>query len=90
MNKSFPTSGPVSPPNALRRKWLLFVTVLLTWMGLSGCASQSEVVRLIEPKLPQLSPPPPELMEKREPNLRQRLLQLSSTLPTTAMLPSDN
>lgn len=66
---------------------LLSLTVCAA--ALSACGSLSSV-RLVEPRPLVLSPPPQELMEKREPNLRQRLLQLSSESPETVTQPSDN
>ncbi|QYW02115.1 o-spanin [Stenotrophomonas phage Sonora] len=51
-------------------------------LAMTGCASLSGHV--IQPSPPQATPPQAELLIKREPNLRQRLRQLSTGSPPTA------
>lgn len=75
----------------LRTRLLVSALVMLALSlifgpALSGCASPPAASLQAEPA--RLSPPPPELMSRREPNLRQRLLQLSKESPTTGTKPS--
>lgn len=58
--------------------------VLSILMALAGCPSPSVPVRLDPPARPQIPPLPPHLV-KREPNLRQRLEQLSMPSPAMAI-----
>lgn len=90
MHRLSPTFGPSSWPHVPRQRQTLIAGAVLLLMAMSGCASRSDPVRLIEPQRPQLAPPPPELMQPRKPTLTQRLLQLSSDSPTKATAPSDN
>lgn len=90
MHRLSRTFGPGSWPHVPRQRRTLIAGAVLLLMAMSGCASRSDPVRLIEPSRPQLQPPPPELMQERKPTLTQRLLQLSSDSPTKATAPSDN
>lgn len=59
--------------------------LLVSSLGISACGSKSQVVR---PNPVHLDPPDKEWMEPVQPNLRQRLQQLSTESPLTATPPS--
>lgn len=88
MTKKSPTSAPASPRPKALSKPLMLVLLLIFAVAMTGCASRSALV--VQPSPTQLKAPPPELMQKREPNLRQRLRQLSTESPRTATPPSGN
>lgn len=88
MNKLLPNSEPIMPGVTLRPVQQMLGLLLIFVLGLSGCASQSPLV--VQPKPVRLSPPPPELMEREQPTLRQRLLKLSGQSPQTGTGPSGN
>lgn len=56
---------------------------LLLSMALCGCPSLPTGQVPTEVPPPQLAPPPPDVMRKRERNFRERLLQIFSPSPTT-------
>lgn len=64
------------------KKTLQLLLVLSTWLALAGCPSPSVLVRpaVAPPQIPAL----PADLVKREPNLLQRLQQLSTPSPVTA------
>jgi hypothetical protein len=62
--------------------------LLICALAISGCASKSPLV--VQPHPIHLEDPPPELMEPEQPNLRQRLQQLSGPSPLTVTAPSGN
>jgi len=70
------------PGNGMRALWLTFA------LAISGCASKSPLV--VQPNPIHLEDPPPELMEPEQPNLRQRLQQLSGPSPLTVTAPSES
>lgn len=53
---------------------------LLCALAIAGCTS-TPPVRLVETQCPELSPPPADVMVKREPNFLERLLSFLSASP---------
>ena len=80
--------GPTSPANRPLPRPRTLVASLICVLATAGCCSKSGVV--VSPDPVRLTPPPAELMVKREPNLRQRLEQLSGPSQPTETPPSDN
>lgn len=81
MRKPSKTFGRTSRPGRPKPGSVTLLLLPIFAMVLSGCASRSPVV--VTPDCPTLTPPPAELMEEIEPNLRQRLQQLSGESPLT-------
>lgn len=82
------TSGRSSPART-RKPGSGMLALLLTFaLAISGCAFKSPLV--VQPNPIHLEDPPPELMEPEQPNLRQRLQQLSGPSPLTVTAPSGN
>lgn len=88
MNSVSQTSGRSSPNSKPMPRPAMLGLLLICALGLSACASKSPLV--VRPNPVQLEPPPAELMEPEQPNLRQRLRQLSGESPETATAPSGN
>lgn len=86
MNKKSLTSAPSTLQRRSLRLQSMLNVLLITALALivSGCQSAP----VVQPLPPRLTPPPQELMQKREPNLRQRLRQLSTGSPQTGTPPS--
>ena len=82
------TSGRSLPARTLKPGRGMSALLLTCGLAISGCASKSPLV--VRPDPVRLSPPPAELMEPEQPNLRQRLQQLSGESPQTATGPSGN
>lgn len=82
------TSGRSSPARTLKPGNGMRALLLTFALAISGCASKSPLVG--QPRPIHLEDPPPELMEPEQPNLRQRLQQLSGESPQTATGPSGN
>lgn len=87
MSKGLQTFGHNSPGRKRRRGWRMSALLLICGLVISGCASECPPVPLL-PKPVQLNPPPPELMEPEQPNLRQRLQLLFGELQPTETAPS--
>lgn len=93
MNSVSQTSGRSSPNSKRTPGRGMSALLLICGLAISGCASKSPLVVRPDPVRPdpvRLSPPPAELMEPEQPNLRQRLRQLSGESPQTATGPSGN
>lgn len=88
MNSVSQTSGRSSPNSKRTPGRAMSALLLICGLAISGCASKSPLV--VRPDPVRLSPPPAELMEPEQPNLRQRLQQLSGESPQTATGPSGN
>lgn len=82
------TSGRSSPNSKRTPGRGMSALLLICGLAISGCASKSPLV--VQPNPIHLEDPPPELMEPEQPNLRQRLLQLSGQSPLTVTAPSGN
>src|SRR5207253_9331535 len=74
---------PMPKRREIVKKTLQLLLVLSTWLALAGCPSPSVPVRPAPVAPPQIPALPAELV-KREPNLLQRLQQLSTPSPETA------
>ena len=86
MNSVSQTSGRSSPARTLKPGNGMRALLLTFALAISGCASKSPLV--VQPRPIHLEDPPPELMEPEQPNLRQRLQQLSGPSPLTVTAPS--
>ena len=88
MNNASLTSGRSSPARTRKPGSGMPALLLICALAISGCASKSPLV--VQPHPIHLEDPPPELMEPEQPNLRQRLQQLSGPSPLTVTAPSGN
>lgn len=69
-----------------KRVLMTLLLLLTSSLALIGCGSKSQNVK--PPERPHLTAPDPQWMEPEQPNLRQRLQQLSTESPVTATAPS--
>lgn len=88
MNSVSQPSGRSSPDSKRTPGRGMSALSLICALAISGCASKSPLV--VQPNPVRLEPPPAELMEPEQPNLRQRLQQLFGQSPQTAIGPSGN
>ncbi len=86
MNNVWQTFGRSTPDSRPMLRPGTSALLLICALAISGCASKSPLV--VQPNPVRLEPPPAELMEPEQPNLRQRLQQLSGQSPQTATGPS--
>lgn len=88
MNSVSQTSGRSSPNSKRTPGRGMSALLLICGLAISGCASKSPLV--VQPNPIHLEDPPPELMEPEQPNLCQRLQQLSGPSPLTVTAPSES
>lgn len=88
MNNAWQPFGRSTPDSKRTPGRGMSALSLICALAISGCASKSPLV--VQPNPVRLEPPPAELMEPEQPNLRQRLQQLSGQSPQTVTGPSGN